>query len=128
MDIQDFVLQRHHVAEMQSDVASHHDVAVMRRRGLIERACGFGTPVDEHGVVTFVGQADTPDVQAVALRIVETSEDQPILHAAQLYETILIHGGEGVAFGALRGRAMRAGGPDRVKRCFVSSRQCVQSV
>ena len=128
MDVQHLILQRHHVAQVQGDVASHHDIAMMRRRCLIERAGGLGSPIDQHGCVLFVGQPDAPDVQAVVLRVIKTSEHQAILHAAQLYETILVHGGEGIPFGALCGRAVGTGRPDHIKALFRLRTQCVQTI
>jgi hypothetical protein len=47
--------------------------------------------------------------------IVESAEHQAIFDGTQLGEAILVHGGEGIAFGALRGRTVRSCGPDRVE-------------
>ena len=62
-----------------------------------------------------VGQADAPDVVAVAVGVVETAEDEPVLHGAHLREPVLVHGGEGVPLGALGRRAVRPAGAYGVK-------------
>ena len=53
--------------------------------------------------MVFVGQSDTTDVPVRAVNIVESAEHQTVFDRTQLGETVLVHGGEGVAFGALRG-------------------------
>ena len=53
--------------------------------------------------MVLVGQSDTTDVPVHAVNIIEPAEHQTVFDRTQLGETVLVHGGEGVAFGALRG-------------------------
>ena len=73
------------------------------------------------------GQADAPDVAALAGGVVEPAEDQAVLHGAQLRQTVLVHGGERIAFGALGGGAVRTGGPDGVEPCASLRAQGVEA-
>ncbi len=107
--VEHLVLHADDLAEPQRDMASHHDVAMVRRRRLIERARGVGAPIGEDRLMTLVRQSDTADIAVLALNVVESAEHQAVLHRAQLGEAVLIHGGEGIPLGALRGRTVRSG-------------------
>ena len=90
-------------------MATHHDVAMMRRSRLVERPCSLGAPIREHWLMVLVGKADATYVASVPRLVVKAPEHQTVLDGAQLGEPILVHGGEGVTFGALRGRAVGSG-------------------
>ena len=62
-----------------------------------------------------IGQADTPNVAMRAMHVVEPAENQAILHRTKLGETVLVHGGEGIAFRcvAWANRAILRPGPCR---------------
>lgn len=115
MHVEHLILDADHFPETQRDMPAHDDVAMIRRRRLIERACRVGAPVGENRLMILIGQADTPNVAMRAMHVVEPAENQTILHRTKLGETVLVHGGEGIAFGALRGRTVRSCGPDRVE-------------
>ena len=63
---------------------AHHDVAVIGRGRLIERTCGFGTPVGQNRLMVRARQADAADVMTVAVLGIRAAKHQPILNAAQL--------------------------------------------
>ena len=110
MYVEHLVLNPDDLAEMKCDMASHDDIAMMRRGRLIERSGGFGTPIGENRFMVGAGQADPADVPAFAVHVVKTTEHQTILDCAQLHQPILVHGGEGITFGALGRRAVRPRG------------------
>ena len=58
----------------------------------------------------FVGKADAPDVPPFARGVVDPAEHEAVLDGAQLRQTVLVHRGEGVTLGALRGRTVRPSG------------------
>ena len=115
MHIEYFIFDADHFTETQRDMATHHDIAMMRRRRLIEWACRVGSPIGEDRLMVLVGQSDTTDIPVRAVNIIEPAEHQTVLDRTQLGETVLVHGGEGVAFGALRGRTVRARCPHGVE-------------
>ena len=77
--------------------------------------------------MVFVGQSDTPDVSVRTVDIVESAEHQAIFDGTQLGEAILVHGGEGIAFGALRGRSVRAGSTHGVETGTSLGPQIIQA-
>ena len=107
--IEYLVFNADHFTEAECDMAAHYDIAMIGRRRFVERTCRVGSPIGEDRLVVFVGQSDTPDVSVRTVDIVESAEHQAIFDGTQLGEAILVHGGEGIAFGALRGRSVRAG-------------------
>ena len=115
MHIEHLIFDTDHFTETQRDMATHYDIAMVRRRRLIERACRVGSPIGEDRLMVLVGQSDTTDIPVRAVNIIEPAEHQTVLDCTQLGETVLVHGGEGVAFGALRGRTVRARCPHGVE-------------
>ncbi len=109
MHVEHLIFNAHDLAEVQRDMATHHDVAMMRRSRLVERPCSLGAPIREHWLMVLVGKADATYVASVPRLVVKAPEHQTVLDGAQLGEPILVHGGEGVTFGALRGRAVGSG-------------------
>ncbi len=126
MHVEHLVFDARHIAEVEGDVTSHHDVAVGGGGRLVEGSGRLGAPVGEHRFVTAVGHADAADVPVIAQLVVETSEDEPILDRPQLREPVFIHGGERIAFGALGGGAVGSGRAHRVQPAFRFVSQVVQ--
>ncbi len=106
VDVKHFVFDAGDFPEMQGDMATHDDIAVMRRGRFVERPGGFGSPISQDRLMFGAGQADAADVSAFAVNVIETAEHEPILNGAQLHQTVFVHGCEGIAFSALRRRAM----------------------
>ena len=127
MHVEHLILNAHDFAETQGDMPAHHDVAVIGGGRLIERTCGFGTPVGQNRLMVRARQADAADVMTVAVLGVETTKHQPILNAAQLREAVFVHCGKGVSFAALRGGSVGAGGAYGVQALPHFGSQIIQS-
>ena len=125
--IEHFVFNADHFTEAECDMAAHYDIAMIGRRRFVERTCRVGSPIGEDRLVVFVGQSDTPDVSVRTVDIVESAEHQAIFDGTQLGEAILVHGGEGIAFGALRGRSVRAGSTHGVETGTSLGPQIIQA-
>ena len=127
MHVEHLILNAHDFAETQGDMPAHHDVAVIGGGRLIERTCGFGTPVGQNRLMVRARQADAADVMTVAVLGIEAAKHQPILNAAQLREAVFVHCGKGVSFAALRGGSVGAGGAYGVQALPHFGSQIIQS-
>ena len=78
MHVEHLILNAHDFAETQGDMPAHHDVAVIGRGHLIERTCGFGTPVGDNRLMVRARQADAADVMTVAVLGIEAAKHQPM--------------------------------------------------
>ena len=82
----------------QLKMASPADPQRLRRCRPVEGLCCRRPPIDQQPLTIGRGQADPADVVALAVGEVQPAETQAVLHAAQLDETALVLGGEGIPF------------------------------
>jgi hypothetical protein len=74
--VEDLVVDGDHAAALTQQVAAEHEALGLAGRRPVEGLGGGRSPVDEQGLEALVGQADAPDVVAVAGLEVDAPEAQ----------------------------------------------------
>ncbi len=77
-DVEDFVLQPDELAVSPTEVASAHDAHGVLGQGPVERLGGRRTPVDDERVAVLVSDRHATDVEAAAVREVESTYEQAV--------------------------------------------------